>query len=371
MTKKEISELKKLYQKDTGCITRIAGCYVNGEKEPITTFKDAFYSLPEEETFKYYEIFRKTLSGSLGKNLLTLDYTLQQETEGDAHPLFMKLTESGLTDDALLEEFYTKVIETYEQEGNYLILLIHNTYDVPGKTSDGFTMEDASDSVYNYLLCSICPVALSKPGLSYEPEQNVFQNRNRDWVVGMPKTGFLFPSFTDRCPDIHSMLYYSKDAADIQDLFIEEVLGATAPTSAAAQREKFQDLIETALGKNPDCETILGIQDSFRERLEENEQVILEKQLVSEIFTENGVQVTDEALTQLDETPILASNAVDIKKIEIKTEAITVQAKPEFSHLVETKIVDGRKSLVIALEGPVTVNGIPLNGTVSLDEDME
>ena len=36
---------------------------------------------------------------------------------------------------------------------------------------------------------------LSKPGLSYNPEENTFQNRVRDWVVSLPETGFLFPAF--------------------------------------------------------------------------------------------------------------------------------------------------------------------------------
>ena len=75
------------------------------------------------------------------------------------------MRDSELKDESVLDEFYDKIIQNYYYPGNYLILLIHQVYDIPGKTSDGIDMEDASDEVYNYILCSICPVTLSKPGL--------------------------------------------------------------------------------------------------------------------------------------------------------------------------------------------------------------
>lgn len=211
MIKQEINEIKRLYTPSNCSITRICGCYVDGEKNKKTEFREAFLSLPEEEIFKYFELLRKTLSGSPGKNLLDLEFPLASEEEGGTQEFLLRLRESRLKDDALLEEFYDKVISSYEYVGNYLILLIHDAYDVPGKTSDGLTMDDASDTVYEYILCSICPVNLSKPGLSYDATANEFHNRVRDWIVEMPEAGFLFPAFNDRASDIHSVLYYSKN----------------------------------------------------------------------------------------------------------------------------------------------------------------
>ena len=210
MTKQEISEIKKLLTQKNCSITRICGCYVDGEKNKKTEFKQAFLALPEEEMFKYFEILRKTLSGTLGKNLLTLEFPLKSEEEGGTQEFLLRLRDSKLKDDALLEEYYDKIIANYEYVGNYLILVVHDVYDVPGKTSDGIEMEDASDEIYEYILTCICPVELSKPGLSYNAEENTFLNRIRDWVVTLPETGYLFPAFTDRSSDIHSALYYSK-----------------------------------------------------------------------------------------------------------------------------------------------------------------
>ena len=232
MIKQEINEIKRLYTPSNCSITRICGCYVDGEKNKKTEFKEAFLSLPEEEIFKYFELLRKNLSGTLGKNLLNLEFPLTCEEEGGTQEFLLRLRNSKLKDDALLEEFYDRIIASYEFVGNYLILLIHDAYDVPGKTLDGLTMDDASDTVFEYIMCCICPVALSKPGLSYDAGMNEFHNRVRDWVVGVPDTGFLFPSFSDRCTDIHSTLYYSKNTEELHPEFVDGILGCTLPLSA-------------------------------------------------------------------------------------------------------------------------------------------
>ena len=141
MIKQEINEIKRLYTPSNCSITRICGCYVDGEKNKKTTFKEAFLSLPEEEIFKYFELLRKTLSGTPGKNLLNLEFPLASEEEGGTQEFLLRLRDSKLKDDTILDEFYDKVIGSYEYVGNYLILIIHDAYDVPGKTTDGLTME--------------------------------------------------------------------------------------------------------------------------------------------------------------------------------------------------------------------------------------
>lgn len=374
MTKKEINEIKKQYQKDGGCITRICGCYVGNEKDKITTFREAFYSLQEEDAYKYYDIFRKTLSGTLGKNQINLEFPLETEEEGGTQEFLLRLRGSELKDDALLEEFYDKVIQYYYYVGNYLILLIHNAYDVPGVTSDGIGMEDASDEVYSYLVCAVCPVNLSKPGLSYDPESNQFRNCNRDWMVDMPEIGFLFPAFNDRSSDLHSTLYYTKNADEPHEEFVDSVLGAIPPVPVSSQKEMFQTLIEETLGEKREYDTIMNIQENVQERIEESkdapEPLILHKKDVEDIFAQSGVST--EQMRQFDavydkvmpeETKLVAANVVNSRHFEVKTPNITVQVKPEFTHLLETKVVDGRNCLVIAIEDRIAVNGIPLYDT--------
>lgn len=54
--------------------------------------------------FKYFDIFRKSLSGTIGKNLLNMEFPLETESEGGTQEFLLKLRNSRLTDDALLED---------------------------------------------------------------------------------------------------------------------------------------------------------------------------------------------------------------------------------------------------------------------------
>lgn len=374
MIKKEISEIKRQFTPSSCSISRICGCYVDGEKNKKTEFKEAFLSLPEDDMFKYFEILRKNLSGTLGKNLLNLEFPLDAEMEGGPHEFLLKLRNSKLQDDEILDAFYDRIIETYEYVGNYLILLIHDAYDIPGKTSDGIEMEDASDEVYSYIMCCICPVDLSKPGLSYNELQNTFSNRVRDWVVSMPEVGFLFPAFNDRSTDLHSTLYYSKDANDLHDSFIEQMMGCPLPLPAEYQKESFQAIIEETLGEACNYETVKTIHENLSEMIEEHkdapEPLVLDKYQVKSLLEHSGIE--EEQLENFDKTfdetageraSIFVNNIVNTRAFEVKTPDVIVKVNPDRTDLIETREVDGRQCLVIAIDGGIEVNGIVVSGS--------
>ena len=235
MNKKECNEIKKLFTPANCAISRICGCYVDSEKNKKTELKEAFLSLPEEEAFKYFTIFRNGLSGTIGKNLINMEFPLHTEEEGGTQNFLLKLRDSELKDDGLIEEFYDRVIANFDYAENYYIILIHCAYDIPAKATDGSEMFDASDYVYEFIQCTICPVKLSKAGLCYNSTTNVIENRIRDWLVEAPVTSFLFPAFNDRNTDIHSLLLYAKNGEQLPDTLIDEVLGCHIPMSAKNQ----------------------------------------------------------------------------------------------------------------------------------------
>lgn len=369
MNKKEVLEIRKQFTPANCAITRIAGCYVDHEKNKKMESKSAFLSLPEEEAFKYFDIFKKTLSGTMGKNMLNMEFPIDQEMPGGTQEFLMKLKASKLEDDMLLEEFYDKVIATYEYAENYYIILIHAMYDVPGRSSDNMEMFDASDEVYEYLVCSICPVSLSKAGLSYNAESNCIQDRIRDWVVDMPDRGFLFPAFNDRSTDIHGVLYYTKKSEDLQPELIEQLLGARMPMSANTQKETFQMLIEDTLGEDGDYETIRNIHDTLNDMIEEHkeepEPLQLDKTDVRKVFEKSGV--SSEKMECFDQnyeetagekTSLLATNITETKKFQIETPDIVIKVNPERADLIETRVIDGRQCLVIAVDDHIEVNGV-------------
>lgn len=381
MIKQEVNELKRLYTPSNCSITRICGCYVDGEKNKKTEFREAFLSLPEEEIFKYFELLRKTLSGSIGKNLLNLEFPLSSEEEGGTQEFLLRLRDSKLKDDTLLEEFYDRIIGSYEYVGNYLILLIHDAYDVPGKTTDGLTMEDASDTVFEYIMCCICPVNLSKPGLSYDAQTNEFHNRVRDWIVEMPDAGFLFPAFNDRTSDIHSTLYYAKNPEEPHDEFVDSILGAALPLSAGSQKETFQTLIEETLGEEAEYEVVKNIHENLTEMMEEHKEIpeplMLDKHQVKNLFEKSGVE--EEKLSDFDRlydaaagenTSLMVSNVANTRTFEVKTPDVVVRVNPERADLVNTLLIEGRRCLVIEINDHVEVNGVTIH-TGREENDIE
>lgn len=371
MNKREISEIKKQFKKDNNAITRICGCYVDAEKQVKTKLKEAFFALSEEEIFKYYEIFKKTLSGTLGKNLHNLEYSIHDEGPDSAHALLMKLREEKLTDDETVDAFYEKVIESYDYGENYYIILIHSAYDIPGKALDGEEMFDASDEVYHHILCCICPVKLSEPGLSYNEMTNAIEERPRDWWVQPPMTGFLFPAFNDRSTDIHGLLYFSKNPEMLHTEFIEACLGAPSPISFKAQKEAFHEILTDTLGEECEYEIVRQIHENLAELEEEHkedmEPVTLGKSQVRDLLEKSGVQPDrlehfDKAYEDAagEDTAILLPAITGAGKFAVKTPDVDIKVNPDRLDLIETRFIDGRRFLVIAVEDNVEVNGMPV-----------
>lgn len=382
MNKKEISEIKKQFTPANCSITRIRGCYVDGEKNKKAELKEAFLSLSEEEMFKYFEIFRKTLSGTLGRNLMNMEFPLDQEGEGGTQNFLLKLRQSKLQDDSLTEAFFDKIIENYDYAENYYIILIHAVYDIPGKSTDGQEMFDASDEIYEHLLCSICPVNLSKAGLCYNAETNHIEDRIRDWIVEMPDLGFLFPVFNDRSTDIHGVLYYTKNAEQLRSGFIDEVLGCTTPLSAGGQRDSFNALVEETLGDDCAYDTVLNIHEKLGELVEAQKElpdpIVLTKSEVKRLFEDCGVE--EDKLTHFDEqyeiaagekSALMAANITNTRHVEIKTPDVVIHVNPERADLVETRDIDGRRCLVIPMEDNVEVNGIHVRMSTGDSISME
>ncbi|HIW21917.1 MAG TPA: DUF4317 domain-containing protein [Candidatus Dorea intestinavium] len=372
MNKKEILEVRKQLTPERTAITKICGCYVNADKEKQLEFSKTFLALEEEEMFKYFDIFKKTLSGKLGKNLFSMEYSISDEDVDTPHEMLMELYNSQLEDETLLSAFYDKVIASYNYAENYFIVIIRDVYDIPGKASDGFEMEDASDSVYDHMICGICPVKLSKPGLSYNTNNNDIESRIRDWVVEAPLSGFLFPSFTDRQTDIHSLLYYSKMPEDLKPDFLQEVLGFVAPLTASDQKDAFDAVVSDTLLEACDFDVVKNIHENIMDMMEEVKDeptpLTLTKTDVKKVLEKSGVnpEALEDFEAEYDSTigeneALTANNITNTGTFEIKSPDIVVKVNPARTDLVDVREVDGRKCLVIEINDSLFVNGIDIN----------
>jgi len=499
MTKKEVNEIKSLFDTIQDCgIARLAGCYVNGEKEKALTFSEPFYNLPDEEKYKYLEIFRKTLSGTPGKNLLDMHFEdageiatkepgkLETGIEETGNPgktgaegtgefggtftgetaisdkienkkdielntgrtLLNRLRASELKDDSLLERFYDHVIETYNYVGNYLILMIYQAYDVPGVTTDGIEMDDASDEVYSYVLCSICPMKLTKPGLGFDADLGEIHTLRQSFAVELPDIGFLFPAFNGRSTDDQALLYSSRKTDMLQEAFLEKVLHVSVTLPAKQQKEGFTEFVSTVLGDESSFETVLALQENLKETVENRKQeaagetVFLDKQTMRNVFEKSGVsgekleafdrkfdeqfdmkrlrerQIEAEirrvdaevrredaevnsAATEMSgtandgtenempgssgaknnaqenrgternqayvpsfkvEEKLFADNVAPLRNFEVRNKNMVLRVSSRHTDIIDTRMIDGKKCLVIELTDDMTVNGIPVEG---------
>lgn len=373
MTRKELNEIKSQYTLEDCGILRLCGCYVDGERNKITQFNENFLNLPEEEKHKYFDIFKKTLSGTPGKNLVDMKFNVDAYADEGARTFLMNLRDSGLKDDRLLNEFYDRIINNYSYVGNYLILLINQVYDIPAVTTDNIEMDDASDEVYSYILCSICHVNLSKPGLGYDEEDNNFHDKKQNHMVDVPDVGFLFPAFNKRSADEDMTLFYTKDVSEFEDGLIDCLLDCAVPLPAKQQKETFTSLVSEALGEEADLEVVKNIHENLEQIIEEKKQespapVMLDKTEMKDLLEKSGVK--EEKLENFEEHfemaagehgKLVASNVSSGKKFEVKTPDVVIKINSDKTDIVSTQVIDGRQCLVIQIDERLEVNGISVN----------
>lgn len=331
MNKKEVLELKRRFKKEDASFTRLCGCYVDGNRNKICKFGGKFLNLEEEEFYKYLEIANKALSGTLGNNLLNLSFPIEEEEVGGRQQILMALRDTKLEDETLLDTYYDLIIDTYEHAGNYLIVLFHDAYDVMTRTKDNDDL-DESEEVFDYLICAICPVNLSKPGLGYREDEQRIGSRIRDWVVGAPDTAFLFPAFNDRSTDIHSTLFYTKNTKEPHSEFMANGLGCGVERTATEQKMAFHSIVRNVLGADDENteDFMMDIQQNLSDmiieyeetHLDEEDVFLLDKDTVVKLLTDSDVpeEKVNRIEKSIDEVfgdkPPVAEHVIDAKALE-------------------------------------------------------
>lgn len=367
MNKKEILELRKTFRPEECNISRIATCYVTSEKEKILEKSQAFLSLPEEEAFKYFDILKQALSGTVGKNLYTLKTNSIHPADESPQKL-ETLRKYHMNDEGMLTDLFDSIIGSYDSSENYLIIVVNGLYDIPGVTSDDQELEDASDEVYSYILTCICPVELDEPGLSIDCTKPAILDKERDWMVKSPVNALLYPAFTDRVTDIHHALYFAKKAENSQDDFLKELIGSEMMLSDKEEHEWFLDTLNHAHEEQMPLETAKEIHTKLVEKSLEKENLpsagmLSKKELLQVIDKElNADQVKDidedYDKTVGKENDITIKNLVNPKKMVIQTGTAKVEIDSDYADMVETKRIDGRLYLAV----PLTSNDILVDG---------
>ena len=373
MNEKEVGEIRRRQRRDRSNMTAVFGCYVNENREIISQFRQSTGIMPENEADKYFGLLRKTLSGSLGRNLIDITFKTSQVAGSPEHKLLMDLRSGRLEDEEIREEFLKKVIDTVSLEGNYLILMGCDSYDVPFKSKDDALQPDSAEETYQYILCAVCPVKQTKATLHYVPEEKLFHDGAMLQQVGPPAVGFLFPAFDNRATNIYNALYYTRDVKSSQESFVEAVFNAPIPMPAAEQKKSFETLLQSSLGEQCSLDVVQNVHDQLCQRMELHkeskvpEPLTVGKEDVKEVLSSCGVSEEHVAKFSVDydavfgfEAELHPKNIIDSRHFEIQTPDVLIKVDPTRSDLIETRIIGGVKYIMICADENVEVNGVSI-----------
>ena len=375
MTEKETAEIRRTLTFDKTAITTIRGCYVNGNKEMIATFDQSVGLMPQEELEKYLSIFKRTLSGTPDRHLLDISFTNEQVADSDEHRLLMSLKNSGLKDEEAVGKFYKSITDSVAMDENYVILLAYNVYDIPFRATDGRKVDADSSSIYSCVHCAVCPVKMTKSALTYDASEKVFHNNTAGSVIASPALGFLFPAFDGRQTNIYNALYYTGgNDVNLHEDFIDAIFRVKPPMSATEQSTAFRTVLADSLDKDCSFGVAKKLHNEICEKIEEHkatkqeEPLALSKYQVREILSDCGI--AEEKLNAFTDgydenfgkgTDLSPRNLVDPKQFEVRTPEVVIKVTPGHSDLLETRVIDGTKYILIRADEGVELNGLNVN----------
>lgn len=374
MNTREIGEIRRRVRRDRSNMKAIYGCYVNGQKEIISEFKQSTLTMPENEAEKYFATMRKVLSGGLGRNLIDITFRTAQVASSPEHQLLMELRHTELQDETLRHRFYEKVMESVNLEDSYLILLGCDSYDVPFKSSDDEVQSDASDETYTYLLCAICPVKLAKPTLRYMAEEKAFHNGGADNVAAAPELGFLFPAFDNRATNIYNALYYTHSPKESHQGFVDAIFCTDIPKPAAEQKKSFEALLASSLQEECSMDVMQTVHEQLCQSIaihkesHSPEALLVSKEQIKMALKESGVPEKNVAKFSVEydesfgfDAQLHPKNIINANRFEINTPDVSIKVSPERLDLIETRVIGGVKYLLIRADENVEVNGVNIH----------
>ena len=369
MTDRETAEIRRRYKPDKNNVTRISGCMVTQTREIASEFDVPVAAMTEDETEAVFGVFRRTLSNT-GRNFVDVSFPASEVPNGDVYKMLDALRASGGKDETARRALFEKIASCVESDEGYVVMLVHENYDVFRFGADGEKTEDSTDT-FPYILCAVCPLKSGRPVLTFSTGENVFVNTALKSIVTAPTLGFMYPAFNDRKADIYTLGYYSRDIKDNHAEFAATVFGAQTPMPAAEQKQTFGAVLSESVSDALDLDVVSNVHSGIAELIEEHKQskerdpLTISKGTVKRILRDGGVDEEHvEAFgKKFDEdfgkgAELRPKNIVDPKKFELKTPDVSIKVSPEKKDLVETRVIDGVKFILVRADGGVELNGV-------------
>ncbi len=373
MTDKELREIRRRFRHNKNNILTIKGCIVDKEKSIKSYINHSLVNSISDDCDKLLSIMKKTLSGNLGINLYDLEYTPQQVMESEEHALLTELRKSNLNNDEALQIFFNKVIESVICESEYAVLIASDNYDVFSYSEDGEREEDSS-TVFNYIVCCICPIKESKSELYFSNFDNSFRTTDNYHILANPDFGFMFPTFDDRASNIYKVQFYSKDVTNIHSDFIKNVFNIDSPKASSEQKECFSTCLTQTLTDDCSFNLVKSVHEHVSELVNEHklskeeEPLTITKSTFKNVLESSGVsdKKVEEFETKFDSefgvnAKVTPSSIIDTKKFEVNTPYVSIKIDPERSDLISTQIIDGSRYILIRANDSIEINGVTID----------
>ena len=379
MNRSDIGEIRRRLQPEKTNCDRICGCYVDAQRIVRGRFCLAPFDINEETFSAYLSVFRRVLGGSLGRNLLNLEFNPVEVQDSEKHSLLMSLRDTRLKVPQAVDGFFDKIAGNLKTDEAYLILLM---YDVLGaKKRDDNEIEEDDATQFSYLLCAVCPLKMQKTGLCYDNANGDFRIKDAVLNVSAPTLGFMFPAYEEGGANFYASLYYTKDTDENREDFIGTVFGLPVPMAATQQKETFDELLSESLGNDCNLELVQNVQEQLRTKSEavksdrNANMPTTSKSEVAAILEENGVarehiSAFEEAYSEaFGDEELSIGNLVPKKQTELRTPDVIIRVKPDRNDLVQTRIIDGMKYILINANEGVEINGVSI-AVDDLGEDI-
>lgn len=372
MTDKELAEIRRRYKSDKTSISRVRGCYVNDKNEIVAEFDQSLGLMSEDEIEFILGLLKKSISGANGKNIFDVAFTNQQVVDGAEHNRLMKLRDTAIASDEDVHALYESIISSTHFDAGYLILLAYDKYDVYSYAGDGSRRED-SDTVFSYIICSVCPMKLTRAALGYNANENAFRTIASNAVIAAPSSGLcsrplIIAARTSTTPSA-TQRTSRRAARHLQARF------SAAPRPCRPQsRSTFDSVLREAVGEECSYEVVSGVRDLVCDIIEEQKENKVEEPLMITRSVMHDLlgkcNVPEEKIETFEQryveefgehARLCPGNVISTKRLEVKTPEVVVKVSPDRSDLVETRTIDGVKYILIRAETGVEVNGVDVD----------
>ena len=375
MRPEEIRRIRKRIDTTLSNFGSIYGCYVDAAGQIVSTMEIPVLDMESEEREMYAAILKKVLSGKAERNQIALEFPSDKVGNSDEHRLLMALKSSQLRDENMRDLLYQRIIGSLDMDGNsYVIILAADTYDLRAKDVKDEEWSEESNVQFEYFVCAICPVKMSKAALQYLPGQQEFRGISTGTLLAPPAVGFLFPVLDEGGADIYQAQYYTKSTAvNHGELITALFMIDNPPMAADVQKETFNSTLSETLGKDCSLDVVTSLQAKLSAKAEalheEDPSGIAEAYIedIEDILSDKGIP--DESIRKFGESvgkkfdgaaSFNIGNIIQRRSFEVRTPETRIITDPETALRIKTRKIDGVTYILVPAGEGVSVNGVDI-----------